>query len=396
MRAYPLITGMGCLTPAGHSPQGLLAAMAGPFTGVGPVSTNAVRPPDALAGIIESLDGLDKAHAPAGQRRRMNRLSRMSCAAVGLALSHAGLEGDQREKTGLILATAFGGTGQCALFFGGLLDDGERLVNPAHFPETVPSAPSGQAGVCFGLKGPSTTVCQQSLSSEYALLIAERMILSGMAERLVVLGAEEMCPALLDGFKAMGVLKLPGEMTPDGVRLSPRIVPGEAAVALVVEDADAALARGARPLAELLRVEAGGRALASARFGRTGREAAEAARRACDGHGQPGLVVASGSFCSPADIGQWDALGRLFGPETLATTPEYATGHLFGAGLIRVLVAACALSGLETPCAPLSRRLPETITPATLFTRTCRFPDLALTCSASPGGGAGAVLLGRA
>ena len=390
-----VITGASCLTSAGLDPAGLAAALSAPLSGIAPVSTAKDQTPDVLAGLIGSLDEEIKAHVPTKLKRRMNRLSLMSCVAVGQALASAGISGSGVEETGLILATAFGGTSQCALFYGGLLDEGERLVNPAHFPETVPSAPAGQAAICFGLKGPSTTVCQQSLSSEYALFIAQEMIASGMAERLVVLAVEEMCPALLSGFAAMGIVKRPDEMTGSGVRLSPRTLPGEGAVALVLEHPGCARKRGAAPWAELARVEAGGGAFVSARYGRPGPEAAEYAKRACRECGPPDMIVTSGSFVRQADQSLWEGLGRAFGPDALAVAPEYATGHLFGAGLARVVLGAYALTGNEIPCASLSTPLPEIVRPSGLFTRTARASNLALVSSACPGGGASAIVLRR-
>lgn len=391
MSASAVITAAACLTPAGHDPDRLLAALAGPVAGIRPTARREDRAADVLAGIIDSAEGLDKRYVPAGQRRRMNRLSLLSCAAVGMALDQAGLTETQRGDTGLILATAYGGTSQCARFFDGLLAEGDRLVNPALFPETVPSAPSGQAGQCFGLRGPSTTVCQQSLSSEYAVLLASRLLASGMAERLVVLAVEEMAPALLDGLAALGLLKRPGEMTADGIRLSPRTVPGEAAVALLLETADAARDRGAAPLAELVGVAAGGEALASARFGRIGHNTAELAKRACQTHGRPDLVVASGTFLEAADTAQWRALADVLGPDTRVTVPEYATGHLYGAGLLRTALAVWAVAGHDIPCARLGDPLPEVIAPAALFPRTAGRVRLAMTHAATPGGGAATV-----
>jgi 3-oxoacyl-[acyl-carrier-protein] synthase II len=395
MKAHPAITAAACLSPVGHDPDRLLAALSGPISGIRPVPSRAGGPADVLAGVIGSLEGLDKLHVPAGLRRRMNRLSLVSCAAVGQALAQAGLTAEERGETGLILATAFGGTSQCALFFDGLLAEGDRLVNPAHFPETVPSAPSGQAGLCFGLRGPSTTVCQQSLSSEYALLIARRMLDSGFARRLVILAVEEMGQPLLEGFAALGLLKRAYELTPGGIRLSPRGVPGEAAVALVLETAAAARDRGAAPLAALVGVAAGGEALASARFGPIGHNTAELADQACQAHGRPDLVVASGTYLRQVDTEQWQALRRVLGPDVPVAVPEYATGHLCGAGLLRVALAAWAVSGREVPCTTLGAPLPRVIAPASLFSRTCRDVRLALTQAATPGGGAAAVCLRR-
>lgn len=392
MNASPCITAAAACTPAGHDIDRLLAALtADAAPGIRPMASRQGRPPDVLAGGIDSLEDLDKRYVPAGLRRRMNRLSRLACAAVGLALDQAGLTEAQRDETGLILATAFGGTSQCARFFGDLLAEGDRLVNPALFPETVPSAPSGQAGQCFGLRGPSTTVCQQSLSSEYALLIARQMLASGFATRLVVLAVEEMGQPLLEGLAALGLLKRVGERSPEGIALSPRGVPGEAGVALLLETAQAARQRGARPLAELAGVAAGGEALASARFGHIGRNTAELADRACQAHGRPDLLVAAGTFLDRVDTGQWQALGRVLGPNTPVVVPEYVTGHLAGAGLLRTALAVAAVAGRDIPCTVLGEPLPRVIAPARLFTRTARHVRTALTHAATPGGGAAAV-----
>ena len=65
------ITAAACLTPVGHDPARLLAALRGPGTGIQAVASRADRAPDVLAGCIEAAGDLDKRFIPATLRRRM-------------------------------------------------------------------------------------------------------------------------------------------------------------------------------------------------------------------------------------------------------------------------------------------------------------------------------------
>jgi 3-oxoacyl-[acyl-carrier-protein] synthase II len=393
------VSGMGALTPLGSDVHDLVRGLKAGRCALGATRLPAgCRRREAVLGCLGDFRELLACYVPSHQRRKMSRLSAMAVVASGEALRSAGLSMADGEAAGVVLATAFGSTGRSEEFFEDLLAEGPRRVNPGLFPETVPNAPAGQISLVFGLTGPNATVCRQVLSPELAVLTAAQMLEAGMAERMLVCAVEEMSPALLKGLDAMGLLKRPEEQTHRGIRFSPRTAAGEAAVALLLETGESLKGRGGRPLARLVDLEAGGAAVSPARY-----HAVEASLEgvlgrllARCGEARAEVVVAGGSFVGKADSGQLHALRRVLdSPAALLSVPEYTSGNLMGAGLLRVLVGVLLLEGGEIPCTPLSSGLPAEVLPEAMFRVIPSRPSNVVTAAVSPGGGAGAVLLAR-
>ncbi|NDY41305.1 hypothetical protein G3N55_00375, partial [Dissulfurirhabdus thermomarina] len=357
------VTGLGCVSPLGAGVPALVAALAAGEGRIRPLPL----PPGAgrgacLAGAAADFGEMARRYLPPGLRRKMARFSLLAAAAAGEALESAGLEPGAGARTGVALATAFGSTGRSDEFFQDFLREGPRHVNPGLFPETVPNAPAGQCALAFGLLGPNLALCRLSLSSELALAAALDLLAAGAADRVLVLGVEELAPALLAGLAAAGVLKRPEEAAGDGVRLSGRTLPGEAAAALVLERGEALRGRGGRSLAVIEQVEALGGGLRAPRFHRVEAAAGAVLDRLLAGSPPP-AVVAAGTFVAAADRGLASALARRLPGQTPVAVPEYATGHLFGAGLLRVLVAVLALGGAEVPARVLEALPPDPAPP---------------------------------
>lgn len=329
-------------------------------------------------------------------RRKMSRLSKMAVTAVGDALAASGLLAEDCQDCGVVLGTAFGSTAQSDLFFDDFLGKGALKVNPGLFPETVPNAPAGQISIIFGLQGPNTTVCQQSLSSEHALALAFDLLSDGMATRLVVVGVEEMSPALLGGLQACGQLQNWPAAAGDEIVLAHRLRVGEASVALVLESEKSVEARQARPLARLEGVATAGAAAWPAVYHQVGqaveRAVATLGTAACL---QAEAVVAGTSFIDDVDSSHLAALAALLGPELPTILPEYGTGCLMGAGLLRVVLAAQLVSGGGLPSRSLGQPLPGQFPYANLYTGQVTAASRVLTSAVSAGGGAGTVLVDR-
>jgi len=346
-----------------------------------------------LAGQLTDFREQAQRFIPAAQRRRMTRLSQMAAAAAGQALEAAGLLQGSSNGLGLVLGTAFGSSGRSEQFYQELLSKGARLVNPGLFPETVPNAAAGQLAILYGLQGPNCTVCEQAVSSETALQLAGDMLQAGMADRFLVVGVEEASPALLKGLDSLELLRNT-EAEPDGLTLSGRTIPGEAAVACVIES-QAATARQAFPLARLRDIRLGGQAVRRPKYFRVGSSLKKGLADLQADWGDLGrTAVMSGSFLEPVDREHWSALADCLGPDAQICVPEYATGHLMGAGLLRCLTGVMALQGLPVPLRSLAKE--PSSKAADFSTDRAAGASNRLTVSAvSPGGGAAVILLDK-
>lgn len=395
MTSEIFITGQACLTAYGLD----LADLAGRLGSQ--AALGAALPLDrdhhpVCCGVLPDFKEALAPHAPPLLRRKMSRLSKMAVTTAGQALTMSGLTVEDRYDCGVVLGTAFGSTAQSALFYADLLAKGALKANPGYFPETVPNAPAGQLSIIFGLRGANTTVCQQGLSSEHALALAADLLASGMAHRMLVVGVEEMSPALLAGLQACGQLQPWSTDAAATLCLGRRLRVGEAAVALVLESGESLAGRSGRALARLEGVTTAGAAAWPAVYHQIG----PAVQRMVAGLGlqgdhRVGAVIAGASFLAAVDRPHLAALASIFGADMDVVLPEYGTGNVMGAGLLRTALAVALVSGGRLPCRRLGAVLPDCLPYAELYSHGTGAVEQVLAATVSAGGGAGGVLVGR-
>ncbi len=177
-------------------------------------------------------DGFDKDLVPAGQRRRMSRLSRLAFGAASLALEHAALAEHDRATAALAFGTGLGEMQVTREFLETLRDRGPLLASPALFQNSVHNAAASYIAMGLRMLGPSVTLSQGWLTGEATLAAAATILGSGASDRALVVGAECFDPAWLQ------VLDLAPYQDPRGLvpfdPASHGVVWGESGAALVV------------------------------------------------------------------------------------------------------------------------------------------------------------------
>ncbi len=389
------ISGMACLTAYGLHLDDLVCGLAShpALTEVLPLGKRAVSVP---CGQIPEFKEALAHYAKPLVRRKMSRLSKMAVTAAGDALAASGLLAADNGDCGVVLGTAFGSTAQSDLFFADLLSQGALKVNPGYFPETVPNAPAGQVSILFGLQGANTTVCQQTLSSEHALALAADLLHNGMAQRMVVVGVEEMSPALLSGLQACGQLQKWGASSRAEISLASRSRVGEASVALVLETEASLVGRQATALARLHDVVTAGAASWPAVYHKVAPGVERmVAGLAKEENAKVDAVIAGTSFLKQVDTLHLASLATILGDQVPCVLPDYGTGNVMGAGLLRTALAVTLVSGGQLPCRLLGDSLPGHLPYAKLYSGQTGPVDHVLATAVSPGGGAAGVLVGR-
>ncbi len=213
----PVITSLGLACGLGLGREALLEAWR-----AGGEGTRVERMP---------LRGLFPQHR--SMLRRMDRLSKMICLAAGLARDDGGL-GDP-EGMALAVGTDFGTLQGTWKFLSRLRDKGPALANPVDFPNLVPNAGAGYAGIFCGLRGPSQTFCQHETCGDEAVAWAADGVRTGWFDAGLAGGAEELGEVRERATEAGGCM--------------PAVAAGEGAAMMVVESQERARLRGARPLA---------------------------------------------------------------------------------------------------------------------------------------------------
>jgi 3-oxoacyl-[acyl-carrier-protein] synthase II len=254
-----VVTGMGTVSAAGLGGRDMVRALHArrdsALRTVRGFDTSAL--PCHLAGEVddEALDALFDRDAA----RRLSRICRLTVAACRLAVEDAGV--DAGPSLGLVVGTEYGDFRSSGEFATGFLKRGPSGLSPMLFPGTVMNAMGAAASIAIGVKGPTVTVNQVTVSSEIALARGAALIVHGRAEAVLAGGVDELCgPVYQRLAHELGVLS--PMRRPDGQREGvegcrpyapdhngPAL--GEGATFLVLEDHELARARGATILAEL-------------------------------------------------------------------------------------------------------------------------------------------------
>ena len=112
---------------------------------------------------------------------RFDSVSKMTCSAVALALKDAGIDcsPELKHDIGIISANLSGCLETDTLYFKDYLESGRTLARGNLFIYTLPSSPSGEAAIHFGLQGPLLYITDQGRPVMTALRTAVEIILGG-------------------------------------------------------------------------------------------------------------------------------------------------------------------------------------------------------------------------
>jgi len=367
------ITGIGIVSPLGSGREVFWEAVLAGASGIAPVAAFPVQAlPCRLAAEIRDFQARD--FVSVKNLRRMDRLSAVATAAARMALDDAGLAitPANRDRTGMILGTAWGGTDVTVSFARVLVTEGPGSANPILVPNVVMNAPAGHASIELGFRGINTTVNHYAVSAESALTYGAQEIRRGAADVLLAGGADVLAPFYFESltrFKALSPLQGGGSegARPFDLRRNGPVA-GEGCGILCLEPLEAARERGATVYAEIA-----GEGMASSPAPMTGwptdpRGVVLAVRRAlrsagCGPEDMDAVFAAAGGGLQP-DLLEAEGLEQVFGPagkRPLVTALKGALGESFTSGGMRAAALALAIRdgavpptlGLEEPVRPL-------------------------------------------
>ena len=233
-----VITGLGAVTPLGVGASTLHERWAAGACGI----------VDG-AGACSEFDPAD--HLSVKEVRRLDRFSQFAVVAAQEALNQAnfteGLPYDS-IRVGCVIATGIGGIQTVIAQHNVLRDKGAKMVSPLGIPQLMANAATAAVSMKYGLQGQSYGVVSACSAGAHAIGSAMRMIQYGDADAVVAGGAEAALTTFASAsFMAMQALSPTGTCRPFDARRD-GFVMGEGAGVLVLEEAEAARARGAKIL----------------------------------------------------------------------------------------------------------------------------------------------------
>jgi 3-oxoacyl-[acyl-carrier-protein] synthase II len=351
MKRKVVITGVGAVTPLGVGADVLYERWAAGECGI-------------LDGAGACTDFEPSELLSVKEVRRLDRFSQLALVAAGEAVADAGWDGGfpyDPMRVGCVVSTGIGGIQTIELQHDVLRDRGPGRMSPLGIPAQMPNAAAAAVSMKYGLKGQMFSVVSACSSGAHAIGVALRMIQYEDADAVVVGGAEAtLTPFGFGSFNSMQALSPTGMSRPFDARRD-GFVMGEGAGVLVLEDAEAAAARGATVLGEV-----SGYGSTSDAYHLTAPEpSGEAATRAITlaledaGITPDGIdyVNAHGTSTPLNDAAETAALKRALGEERAYKIPVSSTksaiGHLLG--------AAGAVEAVATVKTLMTRVIPPTL-----------------------------------
>ncbi|HTE23496.1 beta-ketoacyl-ACP synthase II [Flavitalea sp.] len=360
-----VITGLGCITPLGNTVnefwQRILAGESG-------------------AGLITKFDaskfktrfGCEVKNFNAEEyidKKELKKYDLFTQYAVGASdqaikdsgLDFAAMDTMERAEVGVIWASGNGGIGtfeqQLKDYY---LGDGTPRFNPYFIPKMIVDIAAGVISIRHKLHGPNYCTVSACASSNTAIIAAFDTIRLGKANIMIAGGSEAaITPASVGGFNAAQALSKnnedllhasrPFDTNRDG------FVIGEGAGALVLEDYDHAIARGAKIHAEMV-----GGGMAADAYHLTGTPPdglgaslgiKKALAEAGIGAEKIDYINAHATSTPLGDISELRGIHHIFGslPVVISSTKSM-TGHLLGgAGAIESIISICSVIHDKVP-----------------------------------------------
>jgi len=272
--------------------------------------------------------------------RAMGRVSILAVRAADLALADAGLLGHPALKdgsTGVAFGSSTGNPDAVGDFARMLIDKTTDGITATTYIRMMPHTTAVSVAVYFGLRGRVYTTSSACTSGSQAIGYSYEAIKWGKQRVMVAGGAEELTPteaAVFDTLFATSCRNdTPGRTPRPFDRDRDGLVVGEGSGALILEELEHALARGARIHAEV--VGFGTNCDGSHVTQPQAETMAEAVQAAVDDSGldpsEIGYVNAHGTATEHGDIAETRATRKVFGrPVPISSLKSYF-GHTLGA-----------------------------------------------------------------
>src|SRR3954464_7009383 len=338
-----VVTGLGAWTPlGGDAPSTWRAAVAGE-SGIDFIrSFDASEFPVRVAAEVKDFDASQIASPK--DARRLDRNVLLSLGAGREAVASARLEGAYSpDRVGILFGTAIGGIMGVVEQVDVLRERGPDRVAPTFLPNVLVDAASGQLAISLGFRGPNYAPVSACATGSHAIGEAAELIRRGDADAVLAGGGEAcLTPLILAGFVSMRGLAVEDEHPPRASRpfdaTRSGFVMGEGACVLVLEELEAARARGATVYAEILGYGASNDAHHMAQPDPDSTGVKEMMRAALARAGvepsRVGYINAHGTSTPLGDAAETRAIKEVFGAhayDMAVSSTKSVTGHCFGA-----------------------------------------------------------------
>lgn len=254
-----VVTGLGALTPIGNTLNEYWEGLINGQSGADLIKQfDASKFKTQFACEIKNFNVEDFIERK--EARKLDQFSQYAMVSASEAMADSGLmeSNPDVDRIGVIWGSGIGGLktfqDECQAFFEG---DGTPRFNPFFIPKMIADIASGHISIKYGLRGPNYVTVSACASSTNAIIDSFNLIRLGKADAIVTGGSEAAVNEVgVGGFNALKALSTrnddpktasrPFDVDRDGFVL------GEGSGALILEELEHALKRGAKIYAEVV------------------------------------------------------------------------------------------------------------------------------------------------
>jgi 3-oxoacyl-[acyl-carrier-protein] synthase II len=359
-----VVTGIGTINPLGNSVEEYFANLEKGVSGVELITSfDTSKFKTKFAGVVKNYDPNN--HFDRKEVKKLDLYAQYALVASEEAFGDSGLsvETINPDRAGVIWGSGIGGIITFYQEVKGFVEGGENpRFNPFFIPKMIADIAAGHISMKYNFRGPNYSTISACASSNHAIIDAFTAIRMGRADIMITGGSEATVnEAGVGGFNALQALSTrndeyktasrPFDSTRDG------FVMGEGAGALVLEEYEHAVARGAKIYAEVL---GGGmtadayhltaphpEGLGASNSMRMALQDAEIAPTEID------YINVHGTATPLGDIAEIKAVKDVFGDHAKSlniSATKSMTGHLLGAaGAVEALACIFAITTDTVP-----------------------------------------------
>lgn len=358
-----VVTGLGLVTSVGHDVDSTWAAILTGKSGAAPIDAFAV---DAyttrFSASVRDFD--TDPYFPPKDARKIDTFVQYGMAAGIQAFANSGYEvtDEKAVRIGCAIGSGIGGIGQIEKNTEIVNSSGPRRISPFFVPGSIINMIGGNLSVRYGMRGPNIAIVTACTTGTHNIGVAARMIAQGDADAMLAGGAEMATTKVgLGGFAAARALSIrnddpeaasrPWDADRDGFVL------GDGAGVVMLEEYEAAKARGATIYAEVKGFGMSGDAHHMTLPPEDGRGGADAMQNALDDAGLVPEAIeyvnAHGTSTPAGDVAESRALETVFGAaarSVAVSSTKSMIGHLLGAaGAVEAVFSVLALRDQVAP-----------------------------------------------
>ena len=351
-----VVTGLGTINPLGNNVEEYWKGLIGGVSGAAPITRfDATFHKTRFACEVKNWDPLE--HFEKKDARKYDLFTQFALVSARQAIldSEIDLETINKDRVGVIWGAGIGGIQTFEDEVRGYITENPR-TSPFFIPKMIANMASGCISIEYGFRGPNLTTVTACASSANALIDAMYYIRMGKADIIVSGGSEAaITPAGIAGFNSLKAISTRNDDPETASRPFDKdrdgFVMGEGGAALILEEYEHAVRRGAKIYAELV-----GGALTADAYHMTapdpeGNGASMVMKLACEDAGinldDIDYINVHGTSTGLGDIAEPMAILKTFGEhayELNISSTKSMTGHLLGAaGAAEAIASVLAL-----------------------------------------------------